>query len=784
MREGPAGNRKASSPQLGLPRLDAAFACAALLGAVLVHGLDALPARGIAAVALAVGLLLACVRTPVRLGFVSLAAAAWTVLCAHVMLDARLPSDLHGHDFDVIGEVRGLPQRESGLVRFEFAIESATEHGEAIELHGPARLSWYGAAPELAPCSRWSLRLRLRPPRGHVNPGGYDGERGSVQNGIVAVGYVREADSNHALPTVDGVCIDGARQAIAAAITRELDGGRSSQLLRALAVGDQQGIDDRQWQVLRATGIGHLIAISGLHVGLFAAFGALLARAFWKLWPRLTLRVPGPIIEAPAALACALGYGWLAGFGVPTVRTLLMIGVVLLARLSRRHTSVAQSLALAALVILVFDPLAVLAPGFWLSFLGVVILVLATMPAGQRSWRGLPRLQVILSLALLPMTVWFFGQASLVGPLANLVAVPVVSLLVVPLTVAGSLLIQSLPLLGAPLLQGADWVLGGVWWLMEWLASLPAAQVHVPLGPLWALPLALIGVAWMLMPRGVPARALGMLLWLPLLLPLRPRIEAGAFDVWMFDVGQGLSMLVRTQTHALLYDAGPRYPSGYDLAEAAVIPSLHAIGVDQLDRIVISHGDSDHAGGLASLHLAFAQTPITSGEPERLEPPAQPCRAGEAWQWDGVAFRVVAALGERGEDGNARSCVILVEGTFGSLLLTGDATRRTEAAVIQALGSPTAPLLLAVPHHGSKSASSPAFIDAAKPAQAWVSAGYRNAFHHPAREVSERYAQRNIPVLNTAEAGYLHRYVGAGAQVTEQGRVQKTTWWRVRGETN
>lgn len=776
-----AQRRDVPGPCFGLPRLTPFRAVALLAGAVVVQTLPRLPPAWVSLTLAGLALLLLFIRATCRAPVWFVLGFAWTLVCAGSALHERLPADLHGRDFEVIGTIRGLPSVEKRNTRFEFDIESATLNGEKVALSGTSRLNWYDDAPVLAPCSRLQLRLRLRPPRGLVNPGGYDGERGAVQRGVVAVGYVRDGADNLQLGPAQGICIDGWRQAIASSIAQRFAGRDSAGLLRALAVGDQHGIAEADWQVLRATGIGHLIAISGLHVGMFAAFGALLARGLWKVWPRMTLRIPGPLLEAPAAMACAFGYGLLAGMGVPTIRTLLMIAIALLARYARRASSVAQALALAATVIVIWDPLAVLSAGFWLSFVGVAVLLSIIRPAGEARawWREMPRLQLVLSLALLPMTVWFFGQGSLIGPVANLIAVPWVSFLVVPLTVAGSLLIVDLPILGGPLLDLADVLLRAIWSLMQWLAALPSAQVYVAAAPSWAFVLSLIGIAWCLLPRGVPARGLGLALLIPLLIPVRTILAQGEFDVWMFDVGQGLSVFVRTGEHTLLYDAGPRYPSGFDIGDAVVIPSLHAFGVDRLDRMIISHGDSDHAGGAGAVHLAYPEAVIESGEPDRLAIAANACVEGESWSWDGVDFRVVSAVAGLNAKSNDRSCVVLVSGSFGSLLLTGDATTQVEPAVASAIGEAGRPLAMTVPHHGSKTASSAAFLDAIDPQLALVSAGYRNQFGHPHADVVARFAERSISLWNTADSGYLHLRFAATMVGPERGREVRQAWWRV-----
>ncbi len=768
-----------------LPPLTAGRAAAALAGAVAVQSLSVLPWPEWMPWLLAAAVIALVFPRGDRSVVWFIAGFAWAVVRADGWLDARLPAEWHGRDFVVSGVVRDLPRIEARGTRFEFRVDTTEFDGRRIDFAGPIRLTWYEDAPTLAPCSRWTLRVRLRPPRGLVNPGFGDSERNAAQQGRVAAGYVRAAPMNRMTAAPRATCIDGWRAAIARTIAREVDDATLGPLLRALAVGDQSAIEERDWDVLRATGIGHLIAISGLHVSLFAAFGAWLARRAWKACPRLVLRVPGPLLEAPVALACATAYGLLAGMGLPTVRTLVMIAVVLAARFLRRATSIPQSLGLAALVIIAWDPLAVLAPGFWLSFVGVAILLATTTPLGDERprWRDMPRVQWRLSLLLLPLTVWYFGQASLVGPLANLFAVPWVSFVVVPVTVAAAVLVESLPWLGIPLLHLAEALLRPLWELMAWFAAQPPAQHWFAAPSTGAFVLAALGVAAGLLPRGVPLRACAVLLVLPLLLPARTPLAAGEFEVWMLDVGQGLSVLVRTRDHALLYDAGARLAGGFDAGEAVVVPALRALGVDALDRLVVSHGDNDHAGGALAVHRAHAYASVLAGEPERLAFLARACVAGEAWRWDGVDLRVLWPAAGSAASGNDRSCVLVVNGEHGSLVLTGDISTRVEPSVAAALGESTRPLLASVAHHGSATASSADWLDAAAPDLAWISAGHRNRFGHPHADVVARHRARGIALASTAESGCLSLRFAAGAgrrPTVDACRDRRATWWRAR----
>ncbi|WP_440221595.1 DNA internalization-related competence protein ComEC/Rec2 [Dokdonella sp. MW10] len=768
--------------RLARPRIDAPRAAALLAGAVavqaIVHPLPSWIALPVALVAL----LALFARGGDRVATWFVLGLAWTLVRADAVLEARLDDTHHGRDIVVEGRIDGLPEVVEGSTRFTFVVDRAEFDGTPLALAGNVRLNWYTNAPPLEPCTRWRLVTRLRPPRGLVNPGGHDAERGAALHGRVAVGYVRDAASNARLDAGAGFCVDRWRQRIVAAIDARQPEGAMRALLRALAVGDQSAIAEPDWQTLRATGIGHLIAISGLHVGMFAAFGAWLARRLWRLVPRVTLRLPAPLLEAPVAMACATGYGLLAGMGLPTLRTLLMIGIALLARYARRTTSVPQGLALAGTAIVAWDPLAVLSAGFWLSFAGVAILLAMTEPVGDEraAWRDMPRVQLLLSAALLPLTVWFFGQGSVVGPLANLVAVPWISFVVVPCTVAASLLLVVAPALGTPLLTLSAWLLEPLWWLMRAMGDWPSAQLYFATPSAWAFVLALVGIAWCLLPRGVPARALGLLLVLPMLWPARTPLAEGAFEAWMLDVGQGLAVIVRTRDHVLVYDAGPRYPSGFDTGEAVVVPSLRALGLVAPSRILISHGDSDHAGGARALALAYPDAVVASGEPERLAVPAQRCAAGDAWSWNGVRFRVIWPDPGAASTSNDRSCVLAIEGAYGTLLLTGDATARAEATFAARLDDAARPRVLAVGHHGSRTATSPALLNTFAPDAALIPVGHRNRFGHPHRDVIARLDARDIPVHATAAHGHLHlRFTGDGGPLVTHGRERHAAWWRM-----
>ncbi|MGA8278269.1 MAG: DNA internalization-related competence protein ComEC/Rec2 [Rhodanobacteraceae bacterium] len=765
---------------LRIPQPTSGALLAVFAGALAAHLLPSLPGETLDYVLLVLAALLLLVRrVPLAVACVILG-FAWCALRADCAIVKRLPNVLEGQDIQVVGRIVGLPEPQGHSNRFDFRVLSTSFDGQTIHFGGHVRLSWYDTAPMLPACSHWALTLRLKRPRGLINPGGFDFERYAAQSGIVATGYVRDDVRNHELSDGDGWCVDRLRLRISDAIAAHVSAGPVTAVLQSLAVGDRRALNEVDWRVLRATGVSHLVSISGLHIGLFAVFGALLARGFWKAFPRLTLSLPGPLLEAPVALGFACAYGVLAGLGVPTLRSLLMVGTALLARHARRAHSLVRTLMLAALVIVLWDPLALLAPGFWLSFAGVGALLLILSPRSGKTlwWREMPRAQIALSVALLPLTVWLFGQASLVGPLANLVAVPWVSFVVVPLVVAAGVLLPFAPVFGIPLLKLAWIALGPLWWLLERLAALPLAQVHVPEASWWSLLLGLIGVSWCLAPRGVPVRWLGLALVLPLVFPVHDTPKVGDFEVLLLDVGQGLSVLVRTADHALLYDAGARYPSGFDLGDAVVVPALRAFGIDRLDRLIISHGDNDHAGGARAVALAMKPRVSESGEPARLAIVAGQCVAGDHWVWNQVQFRIVSPPVRLPAANNDRSCVLIVTGRHGSALLPGDISAHIEATLLKGVGAMRHPLLLIVPHHGSNTSSSSAFIEALRPDLALVSAGYHNRFGHPRPQVVARYAKHDILLFGTPQSGAIDVRVEGSRLLSARERVLHRAWWR------
>ena len=473
------------------------------------------------------------------------------------------------------------------------------------------------------------------------------------------------------------------------------------------------------------------------------------------------------------------GYTALVGFELPTVRTLLMIAAALLARLWRRPASVPSALALALSAMLIVDPLAVLAAGFWLSFAGVAWLAWCLphdAPRGQlRAFLGA---QGVATIGLLPLTVWFFGQASLLSPLTNLIGIPWFSLIVVPLSLIGLGTDLLWPDAGAMILRLAAHAMDGLWWVFTHAAQWPGALVWLPEPGALALAMALIGAFWLLLPRGIPGKPFALLLWLPLLWPRIPAIPEGTTDLAMIDVGQGLSLLVRTREHALLFDTGPAYSGGLDLGESAVVPTLHAFGLRKLDALVVSHGDNDHSGGANAVRRAYpvALRYAPAGWPKGAD--YRPCTKDTEWNWDGVTFRFLHPPKDFPYFDNDSGCVLRIAGPGWSALLPADIEAVIEQRLVREQSGSLRADLLVVPHHGSKTSSTPEFIEAVHPGLALISIGQGNRFGHPNPEIVERYLAQHVALEDTASDGLVRvRLDATGTHAVERTRERLRRFW-------
>ena len=567
-----------------------------------------------------------------------------------------------------------------------------------------------------------------------------------MERGVGATGYVRSGKGS--FPEKIGTRnsfsdrIESIRETVRDRFKQVLGETPAAGILAALAVGDQRSISAEEWRLFNRTGVTHLMSISGLHVTMVSGLFAWFAGWLWRRSAFLMLRLPARKAAAAAAILGAFGYSLIAGFAVPAQRTFWMVAIVALALWAGRIASPARVLALALAVVLAFDPWAGLSPGFWLSFGAVALIFFVANEKELKAAQWL-RVQWAITLGLAPAALFLFSQFSVIGPLANAVAIPVVSVVVTPLALLAALVPWDV------LLDLAAWLTEWLLQFLEWCAALPVAvwQQHAP--PLWTVLLALAGVAWLLAPRGLPWRIAGLALMLPAVALPPPAPAPGEAWITTLDVGQGLAVLVRTANRALLYDAGPALGADADSGERIIAPYLRAIGVERLDMMIVTHNDNDHAGGAASVVENFEVGALLSSLPAGhplLGNVADPqrCAAGMAWEWDGVRFALLhpASTEARAKKSNDLSCVLKVGAGGRSMLLTGDIEKPAEAELVRRDPAAIAADVLLVPHHGSRTSSTAEFLSAVGASAAVVPVGYRNRFGHPHPDVLGRLTMK------------------------------------------
>ena len=736
----------------------------------------------------------------------------------------RLDPALEGVDLVLQGTIAAMPQQTALGQRFRLQVEAAESGGRPVTVPPLVDLAWYAQAaggalhgvaptaataiPHLAAGQRWRLPVRLKAPHGSVNPHGFDYELWMWEQGVHATGYVRLPSGPggrgepQARPRLLGAgsahpverLRQHARDAMVHRLAPVADGlpaagdepaarrARIAGVLVALVTGEQRAIDREDWRVFRITGVAHLMAISGLHITVFAWAASMVVSWCWRRSSRLCLWLPAPQVALVAGVLSALAYAMFSGWGVPAQRTVLMLAVIALQRLSGRPWPWYATWLLACSAVVLVQPMALLQAGFWLSFLAVGILFASDIgaegangrPAGwlngtQHRLLALLREQWIVTVAITPLSLLLFGQVSVVGLLANLLAIPWVTWVVTPLALLGITLPQ--------LWDAAAWAMQVFMVWLEWLARWPHAALWLPVAPWWAAVAAMAGGIWLVLPLPWQLRMLGVPCLLPALWWQPPRPAEGQFSLLALDVGQGQAVLVQTARHSLLYDAGPLYGPGSNAGDRVVVPAVRALGArgkesGVLDMLVLSHADSDHTGGGAAvaeqLRPAQAMGSLTLQERRQLGVQALPwrdCAAGDSWSWDGVQFDVLHPDGPLPvgdgvayqRSGNGRSCVLRISaqphrGYAAAALLLGDLEKQQEQMLVLRGTMLRADLML-VPHHGSKTSSSAPLLAAVGASQAVVQTGYRNRFGHPAAPVVQRYADWRIGLHTTVECG-------------------------------
>lgn len=732
--------------------------------------------------------------------------AAWQ---AEQRLAVTLPDQWQGRDIEVVGVVAELPRRFEQGLHFSFDVEKILTPQASVPAH--LYLSTYysrhNAPPEFHAGERWQLTVRLKQPHGSSNPHGFDFELWALENNVRAVGYVNNKASNMRLAELAGgfnYRIQHLREHLRDKLAAALSGKPYAGVLTALAIGDQGSIPQAQWQVFTRTGVNHLMSISGLHITMLSGLGFALVYWLWRRSVRLTLLLPARKAAALIALLVALAYALLSGFAVPAQRTVYMVGAVTIALWLNRNFSLGQILSIALLGVLIPDPWSILSPGFWLSFGAVALILYVTAyrlkpsqrevdnkTVGGRSAYPLRvlveygRIQWAMTIGLVPMLLAMFQQVSLVSPIANAFAIPLVSLVVVPLTLLGAMLPSYSGIWGAPLWL-AHTVMAWTMALLEWLNSLPQAvwTQHAP--PPWSIAAGMLGVFVILLPRGFPARWLGFLLMLPMFLNTPQAPAEDSLRLIIFDVGQGLAVAAQTRHHALLYDTGPDFSGGADSGNRILVPAMRALGISKLDGLILTHDDTDHTGGAASVMQAMPIGWLSSSLPEGhplLQTAAnkQRCMDGQSWQWDGVQFEILhpdpGSYAQTRISDNDRGCVLRISIGKQHILLAADIEKTSENELLRKHPDKLPAALLVVPHHGSKTSSTHEFVAAVKPEYAIFTAGYRNRFGHPKQEIVQRYADSGAQLLRSDEDGAIMVKMNAGNLQLESYRKTHRHYW-------
>jgi competence protein ComEC len=705
---------------------------------------------------------------------------------ARGMLNDRLPRELEGQTLSATVRIADFPEALSGSVRF------VAETLDDLELPGRIRLTWYDA-PDLPKLGEiWRLQLRLRRPRGLANDTGFDYELWLARQNIGATGYVVAGPGN---ARADGLAMDrrsALRQRLVDRIVEVTGQGDASAVLLAITVGARHLISKDQWERYAVSGTSHLMAISGLHIGLAAVGAWLLGRMIFPVFCR-SANIHDLAALTAAFAACA--YAEISGFAIPARRAVLMTLLVMIAFVLRRQLSSDKIIAASCLAVFASDPLAIHAPGFKLSFGAVAILFwiarqrycdrggnasrAQTIIAGVKR---LSSLQVTLLLGLFPMTALIFGRASWVAPAVNLLVLPLFNLVTVPAALLGLLLDGPLTLPGDLLLRLAWHSVRLTLWLIEAISDWPPARLELAGATGTMLFAVLLAALWAAAPPGFPGRKLAFIAALSALLHKPPAPPSGCVDLIALDVGQGLSVVLRTSRRTLIFDTGPSFRGGSDLGQLVLVPWLKAAGITEVDMLVISHSDDDHSGGAVSLVNAVDVRQIMAGEQlERIYPPPLRCRSGQAWLWDGIRFSVMHPGVYPLQSNNNASCVIEVAAGTHRILLTGDIESPVENHLAR-IGMLVPADIVVVPHHGSRTSSGSAFVRALRPSVAIVSAGYRNRWGFPKEDVVQRWQEAGARVLNTATSGAIHYRICAdsGARLQSELRNRKQRYWHDR----
>ena len=679
----------------------------------------------------------------------------WAYWFAWSYLQAVPDISLYRQNILVTGVISNLPVKQEKSTKFIFDIENFNLKGYSGPVPKTVRLSWYYADQLLIPGQRWQFIVRLKPPNGFQNPGGFDYEGWLFQQGIHATGYIKKSKLNKKLNEDSwGSYINQVRYEI----KRHINAASSEQaaLLNALAIGYRGDMDTASWQIFIKTGTNHLMAISGLHIGMVAGFVWFVLYQLARL-KKLNIFLNRRVILL-LSFSMVLIYAALAGFTIPTQRALIMLSVVYLGLFLYRQLTVVQSLSLALLVVLIIAPTSVLSVGFWLSFLAVGAISYSIYGRLHGRNKALVWIwpQIVVIFSLMPLSFYFFQQSSVIAILANIVAIPLISVAILPVLLIGVILIPVYSDLAMILLNISSEILSYLVMFLEYLSGFEFSVLVNSQPDLMALSLAMLAVILIFSPYAFPAKWLALFLFLPLATGQSKSLKEGALELHVLDVGQGLSVYIQTSNHALLFDTGARFSKNFNVGDKVVLPFLRYQNIGYLDKLIISNGDNDHIGGAMPLIKNFRIKTVLGRDIEKVDHQNKSlCRAGQKWNWDGVDFEILHPENQNYKKRNDYSCVLKVNSELGSVLIAADIEKKAESKLVKNIPRLLKSDVLIVPHHGSKTSSSVAFINAVKPEIAIYSSGYLNRYGFPRPEITQRYSDLGVRQLTTAETGHI-----------------------------
>jgi len=697
----------------------------------------------------------------------------WASSVALYVADNRLLPELQGKEILLEGTISGLPQINLRRVRFDLEVT----HSEVL-LPDKIRLSWYYPKQSIQAGQTWRFWVKLKRPHGTLNPAGFDYEKWLFSRNIGATGYIRKPHLAQLMnEKTSWQSISVVRVKLLRLLEATVESKASRAVIKALTLGDKSDLSPEQWRVMAQSGTSHLMAISGLHIGLIAALVYGLVLRLCGYFP--VSLYAAPQVASSVSFVVVVFYAALAGFSIPTQRALIMLSLVLLGLMFKRHLQPIKILVIALFLILCFAPLSVLSLSFYLSFSAIffIMYVFSARLGREQEMRGFLKLHLVMGVASLPLILLFFQKGSLVAPIANSVAVPVVSFILLPVSLLGVLLLAFLPSVAQLFLSCASVVIEYLWVFLSYLTQSSWASFGLTQPNLWAVILALLGLLLLLSPKGIPFRYLGIMMLLPLFFPEIEKPKQGELYLSVLDVGQGLSVVAETSEHALVFDTGARFSETMDMGKNVIVPFLRSRSIEVLDSLVVSHADNDHIGGAKSLLSEFSVARILSSAPNALpDYSVESCFSGQTWQWDGVVFTFLAPpqAGFKGENNN--SCVLKISSAYGAVLLPADIEQEAEQWLVKTQSNLQAEILIA-PHHGSKTSSTRSFLSVVNPDFIVIPADALNRFSFPHSSVIKRYQEIDARYFIVGKTGMLAVQLKASGIKVESYRESHGRYW-------